>query len=88
VLEGHAPTSYLSAWPTSGGLADTNVRDNVQPPITANEYALCEELVLAHPPFQRACRDRGIDPADVRVDTWCVGYSGPDEEPSRRLVEV
>jgi primary-amine oxidase len=82
ILEGHAPVDA-----TSPALVFLRERSNVQPPITADEYALCERLVLAHPGFRQACRARGINPSDVRVDPWCVGHSGPEHDPSRRLAE-
>ena len=35
---------------------------------------LVERLVLEFEPFKEACRERGIDSADVRCDCWCVGW--------------
>ena len=58
---------------------------NVQPPMSAEEYAHVEALSIAHPPFRAACATRGIDPAHVRADPWCVGWHSSDDSPRRRL---
>ena len=60
---------------------------DVQPPLTSDEYTLCEKLIVEHPPFCDACLARGIHPSCVRVDTWCVGWFSEDDNPSRRLAE-
>ena len=41
--------------------------------------------MLEFEPFKEACRERGIDPADVRCDCWCVGWFDAADDPSRRL---
>ena len=83
VLVGHAPVDSYSA--------DQRVvvreRSNVQPPLTAAEYALCERIIIEHEPFRAACRARSVDATDVRVDTWCVGWHDAADDPTRRLVE-
>ena len=83
VLEGHAPVSPAHA--------DQRVLirhlPETQPPVTADEYDLVERLVKEYEPFRVACRARGIDAADVRVDPWCVGWYGPEDDPDRRLAE-
>ena len=83
VLVGHAPVGPTDA----NQRVVVHERSNVQPPFSSAEYALCEKLVVEHEPFRAACRARGIDPRDVRVDTWCVGWHAPEDNPSRRLAE-
>lgn len=82
---------FVAHAPVSADAADqrviVRVVDNVQAPITGNEYTLTEKLVIEHEPFRAACRARLIDPSDVRVDTWCVGWFSEADNPSRRLAE-
>lgn len=45
-----------------------------QPPMTAGEYELSEELVKRDPQFQAALARRGVTNMElVMVDPWCVG---------------
>ncbi|MDB5310350.1 MAG: maoII [Gemmataceae bacterium] len=59
----------------------------VQPTMTADEMAECEQAVLASPEFRAALKKQyGIDdPALVMVDIWSAGNYGEPEESSRRL---
>ncbi|KAL1529845.1 hypothetical protein AB1Y20_000776 [Prymnesium parvum] len=82
VLVGDAPTQPPSASPAPASL---RVEPLVQPPWPAEEYAIAEKLVLEYPPLREACIARGIDPAHVRVDPWCVGWHGKEDDPTRRL---
>jgi Cu2+-containing amine oxidase len=42
----------------------------VQPSVDGYEYELCEAIVKAYPPFQEACKKRGLDPEHICVDAW------------------
>lgn len=79
VFEGTAPIDV------SGDCAVVRRRSGVQPALTAGEYSLVEKLVREHPPFVATLHERGIDTRNVMVDTWCVGWSGPEDDPHRRL---
>eukprot|EP00966_Prymnesium_polylepis_P108367 2508504-Prymnesium_polylepis.1 len=68
-----------------GAPAQPRTAPGVQPPMSAEEYAQVEALSIAHPPFRAACVARGIDPAHVRADPWCVGWHSEDDDSSRRL---
>lgn len=41
-----------------------------QPALTGDEYAAAEVLMRAHEPWQRALRERGLDPALAYLDIW------------------
>ncbi|HEY1190049.1 MAG TPA: primary-amine oxidase [Gemmata sp.] len=59
----------------------------VQPTMTIDEQAECEQAVLADPAFRAALkRLHGIeDPSLVMVDIWSAGNYGAPEERARRL---
>ncbi|MFN0281263.1 MAG: primary-amine oxidase [Kineosporiaceae bacterium] len=71
------------------GAAVVSVRavDGVQPPMMAEEFMACEEIVRADPRWQAALRLRGVEDFSLTmVDPWASGYTGPDDAPSvRRL---
>ena len=56
VLEGDAPLDAASS-------RTVFVRElsRTQPPMTAEEYALCERLVIEYAPFRSACEARGLN---------------------------
>src|SRR4051812_38852592 len=61
--------------------------EGVQPPITAEEFMACEELVQSDPQWQAAMRLRGVeDFALTMVDPWAAGYTGPDDNPDVRRI--
>ena len=80
VIEGEAPVDQ-----SSSPIVILRELPDTQPTITSSEYELVERLVLEFEPFKEACRERGIDPADVRCDCWCVGWFDAADDPSRRL---
>lgn len=45
-------------------------RPMVQPGLTGEEYALFERLVKEYEPFRVACRERGVEPDDVKIDLF------------------
>lgn len=47
--------------------------EGTQPAVTAEEYAIAEEIVKAYGPWQAAMRQRGVDPDAVYVDVWAPG---------------
>jgi primary-amine oxidase len=66
----------LVSWRTVGG---------VQPPMMAEEFMACEELVRADPRWQAALRERGVEDFSlVMIDPWAAGYTGPDDDPGGR----
>jgi Cu2+-containing amine oxidase len=80
-LMGNAPVAAGGALPALAPVP------RAQPAMSQQEYAFCERLVMAHPEMRSALARRGIDPAHVRVDPWCVGWHSPADNPSRRLAE-
>jgi primary-amine oxidase len=64
-------------------------RDDVQPSIIYEEYALAGEIVRADPDWQAAMRKRGItDFARVQVDPWATGNFRVPWEEGRRVVRA
>ncbi len=63
---------------------------NAQPAVFASEYATVDELVRADQRWQKAMRDRGIDPDDVYLDDgWAVGdLTVPGVKPGTRLLRA
>jgi primary-amine oxidase len=60
----------------------------VQPPITIDEMAECEEAARRSPAFQAALAKRGVtDMGLVMVDAWSAGHYGnePPEDRGKRL---
>ncbi|KAK7291608.1 hypothetical protein RIF29_06891 [Crotalaria pallida] len=71
-----------------GKVISSHVVPEVQPAVDAVEYAECEAVVKAFPPFREAMKKRGIEDMDlVMVDTWCVGNYSEADAPNRRLVK-
>ena len=61
--------------------------DGVQPPVMAEEFMACEELVQADPAWQAAMRRRGVEDFSLAmVDPWAAGYTGPEDAPDRRRI--
>src|SRR3954471_17003804 len=61
--------------------------EGVQPPITAEEFMACEELVQADPRWQAAMRLRGVEDFSLAmVDPWAAGYTGPEDDPGARRI--
>ncbi|CCH89603.1 Primary amine oxidase [Modestobacter italicus] len=59
--------------------------EGVQPPMTAEEFMACEDVVRADPDWQAAMRARGVEDFSlVMLDPWASGYTGPDDHPSGR----
>jgi primary-amine oxidase len=59
----------------------------IQPPVTADEFHRCEELVRADPRFAEVLRRRGVlDVGLVAVEAWTMGGFERPEERGRRLV--
>ncbi|MGL4551325.1 MAG: primary-amine oxidase [Gemmataceae bacterium] len=59
----------------------------VQPTMTIDEQAECEQAVLRSPLFHDALKRHvgDVDPALVMVDIWSAGNYGSDEDRTRRL---
>ena len=71
----------------SGGdcSACTLVVPNAQPGLSPDEYAFVEKLCKSYSPLLNAIAARGLDPAGLRADAWCVGHTGPDCDPTERV---
>jgi primary-amine oxidase len=59
--------------------------EGVQPPMTAEEFNACEDVVRADVRWLAAMALRGVtDPSLAMLDPWAGGYTGPDDHPSGR----
>lgn len=63
----------------------TLVVPNAQPGLSPDEYAFVEKLCKSYSPLLDAIAARGLDPAGLRADAWCVGHTGPDCDPTERV---
>ncbi|MCW2537258.1 MAG: Primary amine oxidase, partial [Modestobacter sp.] len=72
---------------STGAVVSWRHVEGVQPPMTAEEFMACEDVVRADPRWQQAMRARGVEDFSlVMLDPWASGYTGPDDHPSiRRL---
>ncbi len=62
------------------------VISGVQPTLSVDEQAECEQAVLNSPIFKEAVKEYGItDTSLVMVDIWSAGYYGAEEEKEMRL---
>lgn len=67
-------------------VASWKVLTGVQPTLSMDEQAECEQAVINSPLFQEAIKEYGItDPSLVMVDIWSAGYYGHEEEKHMRL---
>jgi primary-amine oxidase len=56
----------------------------VQAPLTGDEIANVEDVVKRDPRWQEAMRRRGVTDFDrAKLDSWPLGYNGPDDAPER-----
>ena len=66
--------------------------EGVQPPITAEEFMACEELVQSDPQWQAAMRLRGVEDFSLAmVDPWAAGSRAagqPGRAPDRAAADV
>jgi primary-amine oxidase len=59
----------------------------VQPPIMAEEFLSCEEIVRADPRWREAMRRRGVaDFSLAMVDPWAASWTGPEDDPTARRI--
>jgi primary-amine oxidase len=59
----------------------------VQPPIMAEEFASCEEIVQNDPRWQEAMRRRGVEDFSLAmIDPWASSWTGPEDSPDRRRI--
>jgi primary-amine oxidase len=79
------PVSKHDAASAGAGRCSSRVLHDIQVSMTPTEYASCEQLVKAYSPLRDALIARGLDPACLAVDTWCVGYCGESDAPSERM---
>ncbi|MBO9358929.1 MAG: primary-amine oxidase [Thermomicrobium sp.] len=72
-----------------GQIRSWDRRTGVQPSITLQEFAECEEACKRNPEFQEALRRRGItDLEQVIVDPWSFGAYEGDPSEGRRLARA
>ena len=70
---------------STGSLLSWRHVEGVQPPMTAEEFMACEDVVRADERWQAAMRARGVEDFSlVMLDPWASGYTGPDDDPSGR----
>ncbi len=70
-------TEQITSWQVVTG---------VQPTLSTDEQAECEQAVLNSTLFQEAVKEYGItDTSLVMVDIWSAGYYGHEEEKAMRL---
>jgi primary-amine oxidase len=71
---------------TTGEVISWKHRPDAQTPQSAEDFNTVNEVLKAHPDFQEAMRRRGVTDLDlVLVEPWPIGYTGPEDAPSRRL---
>jgi hypothetical protein len=66
-----AQETVANAATAATGCPSTTLQD-VQPGFSPDECALVERLCRAYGPLQDAVRARGLDPAHIACDAWCV----------------
>lgn len=72
---------------TERALVSWTLVPGVQPPIMAEEFATCEEIVQSDPRWQDAMRRRGVeDFALAMIDPWASSWTGPEDSPDRRRI--
>jgi primary-amine oxidase len=61
--------------------------EDVQSPITFEEFMACEAAVQADPGWQEAMRKRGIEDFSLAmIDPWAAGYMGEEDAASTRRI--
>lgn len=59
----------------------------VQPPIMAEEFMTCEEIVQKDPRWQEAMRRRGVEDFSLAmIDPWASSWTGPEDAPTARRI--
>jgi primary-amine oxidase len=62
-------------------------RDDVQAPISEEEFMAAEEIVLADPRWQEGMRKRGVEDFSLAMlDPWAASYTSAEDEPSLRRI--
>jgi primary-amine oxidase len=71
-------------------LVSWTLQPNAEPAVFFTEYQEVDDLVRADPRWQKAMRDRNIDPDDVYLDAgWAVGdLTVPGVKPGTRLLRA
>ena len=64
----------------------TFVRNDIQPALTGSEFAITERICKEYQPLIDSLSARGLDIDWINTDAWCVGHTGPDCDPSERIV--
>jgi primary-amine oxidase len=61
--------------------------DGAQPPMMAEEFMACEEVVRGDERWQQAMRLRGVEDFSLAmIDPWAAGYTGPEDAPEARRI--
>ena len=58
---------------------------DAQTGISPAEYALVEELCKNYEPLKTAIEEKGLDSAYIVADAWCLGYVGPEYDPTEKM---
>ncbi len=74
---------------TSDSVVSFERIDDVQPPITVEEFDIAEELVRKDERWRDALRLRGVTDFDLpMIDKWSSGYTGESDSTERRLARL
>jgi primary-amine oxidase len=72
---------------TDGKVVRSERRDDVQAPISEEEFMAAEEIVLQDPRWQEAMRKRGVEDFSLAMlDPWAASYTSAEDEPSLRRI--
>jgi len=72
-------TNTLESWAEKVG---------AQPAVSFTEYDEADKLVHSYAPWNKAMKDRGLDPNDVYVDTWAIGERSNAEPAGTRIMKA
>ncbi|MDT7640238.1 MAG: primary-amine oxidase, partial [Pseudonocardiales bacterium] len=88
VYERAERTTYEAVVSLSAGeLVSWRAVPGVQPPIMAEEFMSCEDIVRADPRWQEGMRKRGVtDFSLAMIDPWASSWTGPEDDPSVRRI--
>eukprot|EP01031_Cornospumella_fuschlensis_P033197 gene33197-40165_t len=81
----HHAHSCSTANPQTYPVVESKALKDVQAGISPDEYALVEVMCKAYPPLLEAIAKRGLDPAHIVADAWCVGHTGSQDDPTERI---
>ena len=72
---------------TEGKVVRSERRDDVQAPISEEEFMAAEEIVLEDPRWQEAMRKRGVEDFSLAMlDPWAASFTVDEDHPSKRRI--